>query len=377
MIKFSSSFECGNGKNFCHIKENRYRCEVSGDKITYCYYFCFDIKNEGAETEIDIEIWHDPDINDPEGFISHFPTTIWVSTQDINRFHPLEQSLCTVFKDHIVVHLNLAPESIMRITNNWPSPYSDTCNFIKKLADERTNTEVFSLGKTVLKRDIVGIRTGAQGKPRILCLAGQHPIEFPGIWAVRTIADFITSKIPYAEEMRKNFLFEIIPIVNPDGNIAGRNCFTEEGIDLYQAFGENPDAEYPESVEGRLLWKWATDKKAALWINFHCYLGWRTNSEYPYDGWYQVPYETFSDIREREIYCLMCDVMRLLTDAPSTSIEPSVHWINSLEYQLAKRYNIPHVFYEINGGTAGPFQSGKRGLQVFFNTIRTLEHYIR
>ncbi len=375
MIKFSSSFECGNGKNFRKIGKNRYRCEVSGDKKVYCYYFCFDVENKGNSADIDIEVWHDPIVNDPEGFISHFPTTIWISTQDMKRFYPLEQSMSAVCDDHIIIHLKLKPQSKIRITNNWPATYSDTSNFIRNLAEQR-NAEIFSLGKSAGKRDIIGIRTGTQGKPRILCLAGQHPIEFPGIWAVRTIADFITSKLPEAENMRKNFLFEIIPVVNPDGNVAGRNCFTDEGVDLYQAFGENPDAEYPQSVEGKLLWKWAVDTETALWINFHCYLGWRTNSEYPYDGWYRVPYEIFLDPRKKDVYQLLCDAVRLLTDAPSTSIEPDTHWLNSFEHQLAKRYSIPHVFYEINGGSAGPFQSGKRGLQVFIQAVKTLQHCI-
>ncbi len=374
MIEFSISFECGNGKNFSQIGQNRYRCEVSGDKKVYCYYFCFDIENTSKEARsIDIEIWNDPLINDVEGFISHFPTTIWISTPDGKRFQALEQSLCRVKQSHIELSLLIGPEEKKRITNNWPCSYSDTCSFMKKIAEERGNCEIFIAGKSAGKRDIAGIKTGGKDKPRVLVLAGQHPVEFPGIWAVRGIIDFITSQIPEAERLREKFLFEIIPIVNPDGNVAGRNCFTDERVDLYQVFGDNPDLKEPESTEGKILWKWATEPVADLWINFHCYLGWRTNSEFPYDGWYQVPYDTFSDPVKRKIYTKLCDTIRLMTDAPSTSVEPDTHWINSFEHQFAKRYNIPHVFYEINGGTAGPFQSCKRGLNVFIQAMKTFE----
>ncbi|MCM8758462.1 MAG: hypothetical protein NC906_01640 [Candidatus Omnitrophica bacterium] len=374
MITFSSSFECGNGKNFKKIDNNRYRCEVIGDKKVYCYYFCFDVENTSKKMQsFAIEIWNDPDIDDVEGFISHFPTTIWVSTSDGKRFHVLDRSFCLVKKDHIEISITLNPGEKRRITNNWPCYYSETCIFLKKLAWERKNCEIFIVGKSAGNRDIIGIKTGKIGKPRILCLAGQHPIEFPGIWAARGIADFITSEIPHAEQLRQNFYFEIIPVVNPDGNVAGRNCFTDEGVDLYQVFGENPEEKEPQSTEGRILWRWATNPPADLWINFHCYLGWRTNSEYPYDGWYQVPYDTFSNTEKRRIYSRLCDTLRLLTDAPSTSIEPEIHWQNSFEHQLAKRFNIPHVFYEINGGTAGPFQSMKRGLNVFMQAMKTFD----
>ncbi|MCM8815739.1 MAG: hypothetical protein NC931_07175 [Candidatus Omnitrophica bacterium] len=374
MINLSSSFECGNGKNFFQLGENRYRCEVVGDKKVYCYYFCFDVENisENEET-VYIEVWQDPLIGDSEGFISHFPTTIWISTKDGRRFQPLEQSLCRVNRQNIEISISLKPGEKRRITNNWPCYYSDTKNFLEHLVNERKNCEILILGKSCGNRDIIGIKAGTRGKPRILCLAGQHPVEFPGIWAIRAIADFITSGIPEAENLRKKFWFEIVPIANPDGNVAGRNCFTDEGVDLYQVFGENPDTDEPDSTEGKILWRWATGLPADLWINFHCYLGWRTNSEFPYDGWYQVPYDTFTDIKKRKVYERLCDTIRLMTDAASTSIEPEIHWLNSFEHQLARRYNIPHVFYEINGGTAGPFQSQKRGLNVFIQTMKTFE----
>lgn len=377
MIVFSSSFECGNGKNFKKIGKNRYRCEVIGDKKVYCYYFCFDLENTSKKVqEIEVEIWNDPLIDDVEGFISHFPTTIWISSKGTGKFLALDSRLCRVKEAHIEITIVLNPGEKRRITNNWPCYYSDTCDFLEKIVKERGNCEIFVCGKSAGNRQITGIRTGEKGKPRVLCLAGQHPVEFPGIWAVRSIADFITSQIPEAERLRKRFYFEIIPIVNPDGNVNGRNCFTDEKVDLYQVFGENPDADQPQSTEGKILWQWATHPPADLWINFHCYLGWRTNSEFPYDGWYQVPYETFSNPEKRKIYIALCDTMRLLTDAPSTSIEPEIHWQNSFEHQLATRYSIPHVFYEINGGTAGPFQSSKRGLNVFIQCMRTFEHLI-
>ncbi|MGB9641853.1 MAG: M14 family zinc carboxypeptidase [Candidatus Ratteibacteria bacterium] len=376
MLKFSSSFECGNGKNFRQISENRYRCEVVGDKKVYCYYFCFEIENTGKDTASTIEVWHDPVVNDPEGFISHFPTTIWVSTDDGKRFHALEQSRCHTLDDHIEISLFLKQGKKLLITNHWPCTYSDTCNFLKNLVKDRKNCEIFSLGISAGNREILGIKAGNASGPRILCLAGQHPVEFSGIWAVRAIVDFITSCLPEAEALRNKFIFEIIPVVNPDGNVAGRNCFTDEGIDLYQVFGDYPDREHPDSTEGKLLWQWATEQNTDLWLNFHCYLGWRTNSEFPYDGWYEVPYNVFKNDSKRKIYRALCDTMRLLTDAPSTSTEPETHWLNSFEYQLAKRFSIPHVFYEINGATAGPFQSAKRGLKVFRNAMKTLEHVI-
>jgi hypothetical protein len=372
MVHFSSDFECGNSKNFRKIGKDRYRCEVVGDKKIYCYYFCFDVHNEGPATEVSIEVWHDPLVNDVSGFISHFPSTIWVAPQEWNRYRPLDQTCVEVHKEHLVIHLSLEANKTLRVTDNWPSPYSDTCAFLKKLAGERQDRCcLFTIGKSVQGREIIGLRAGTPGAPRMLCIAGQHPIEFPGVWAMRAIADYISSAIGEVQILREKMLIEVIPLVNPDGTVLGRNAFTSENFDMYVAFGSKPNAQEPEAAESKLLWRWITEKDTALWMNVHCYLGWRNNSEPPFDGWYEVPRGLFSDSKRKHTYEALCDTMRLETDSPSTTMEPDIHTENTLEYQIAKRYGIPSVFYEINGGTAGAFQSGKRGLRVFKNAVKT------
>ncbi len=376
MITITSDFECGNAKNVEQIADDRYRLEVIGDKPVYCYYFCFDVKNEGEATEIAIEVWHDPVIKDVPGFISHFPTTIWIRPEDSHRYQPLVLGDCETHAEHLVIHLPIAENQTIRVTDVWPSPYTDTCEFLRGLADERSDRcELFTLGQSVQGRDILGIRAGNPGKPRVLCIAGQHPIEFPGIWGMRGIADFITSLIPEAAALRDELLVEVIPMVNPDGTVMGRNGFNAEDKDVYLAFGDDPEAEEPEAHESKLLWRKALDEKPALWMNIHCYLGWRTNSEYPYDGWYEAPVSLFDDPGQARLYQALCDTMRLETTGPSTHITAAAHGENTICYQLAKRFDIPHVFYEINGGTAGPYGAGRRALEVFKGTMKTLLHH--
>ena len=47
MISIAADFECGNAKQIRQIAIDRFRLEVVGDKATYCYYFCFDVRNDG------------------------------------------------------------------------------------------------------------------------------------------------------------------------------------------------------------------------------------------------------------------------------------------------------------------------------------------
>ena len=147
---------------------------------------------------------------------------------------------------------------------------------------------------------------------------------------MRAIADFLTSQLPEAAAIRAQFEVQVIPQVNPDGTVAGRNGFNAEGLDMYQAFGDRPEAEEPEAHESKLLWGWAIARPLALWFNIHNYLGWRILSEPPFDGCYTVPVSLFSDPAQARRYEALCDVLRLKTDAPSGHLMPAAHGANTM-----------------------------------------------
>lgn len=375
MITITSDFECGNAKNVTQISDKHFRLEIVGDKATYSYYFCFDVQNRGTVTDVTVEVWADPVFNDPRDFVVSFPTTVWVKPEKMDRFKPF-QGRVDGCGDHLIIHLNLEANESVRVTNVWPAPYSDTCHFLQKLSEERSERcELFSLSKSIQGREILGIRAGTPGRPKVLCAAGQHPIEFTGTWGMRGIADFISSYLPDAVALREQLQVEVIPVVNPDGNVMGRDAFNAEGFDMYLTFGDNPDADEPEAHESKLLWRKMVEERPALWMNIHAYIGWKNNSEYPYDGWYEVVDPVFQNAGQAQLHQAICDTMRLETEGPSTHQKPSIQRQTTMCYQMAKRFGIPSVFYEINAGTAGPYGSAKRAIHVFRRAVNTLLHY--
>jgi hypothetical protein len=375
MVTLTSDFECGNAKNVTQVSDRRFRLEIVGDKTSYNFYFCFDVRNPGAATDVEIEVRADPAFGDPSGFVVCLPTTIWVRLKGMDRFKPLDQSQVENGGDHIVIHLSLKENDEVRVTDVWPAPYSETCAFLNRLADERGDRcEPFVLGKSVQGREIPGIRAGTPGRPKVLCVAGQHAVEFTGPWGMRGVADYVTSLLPDAVALRKELEVEVIPVVNPDGNVAGRNAFNAEGFDMFQAFGDHPDAEQPEAHESRLLWRKLAEERPALWMNIHAFVGWRTNSEYPYDGWYEVIDPVFQDPDQARFYQALCDTMRLETEGLSTHGRANVHRPNTLCYQMARRFGIPSAFYEINAASAGPHGAARRAIHVFKRAADTLLH---
>ena len=372
MISITADFECGNAKHIRQIAIDRFRLEVIGDKASYCYYFCFDVRNEGSPSVLTVEVWPDSEFG-PEGFVACLPTTVWVESRGEGRFKPLDRAQVQNSEEPLLVRLNLKENQTIRVTNAWPAPYSDTVEGLRKLAVEREDRcESFTIGTSVQGRDIPGIRAGAPGKPRILCVAGQHAVEFSGTWGMLGIADFITSLVPDAVALRERLQVEVLPAVNPDGNVMGRNAFNAEDLDMYRAFGEDPDAVAPEARESRLVWDRLVNDRPALWMNIHAFVGWRDNGEYPYDGWYEVVDPVFGDPDRARLYQALCDTMRLETDGMSTHGRANVHRENTLCYQMARRLGIPSVFYETNLATAGPHGAAKRAIHVFKRAIHTL-----
>ncbi|MDE2841297.1 MAG: M14 family zinc carboxypeptidase [Chloroflexota bacterium] len=380
MIRITSDVECGNGKEIERLAVDRFRLQVDGDKQSgYCGYFCFDIINEGPQADVTIELWEDAKFGGLTGFHSLFPTTVWFKPVDFHRYRPLPSAPPRCEKDHAIFTVPVEQDQHVRVAMTYVAPYSEIAESLRHLTAERGDRcALFSVGTTVQGREILGLRAGTPGKPKLFCVAGQHPHEHAGVWGVLGIADFMSSLLPEAAALRDQLDVFVVPTVNPDGNVLGRNAFNAEGFDMYQAFGDNPDADLPEAHESRLLWEWVTSELPTLWMNFHCYTGWRLNSEFPYDGWYEVEdYGLFSDPAQRRLYAALCDTLRLETDAPSTHERASIHQPNTLCYQFAKRFDLPHAFYEINNGTAGKHLGTQRALHVFKRVTNTLLHYVQ
>ena len=379
MIRLTSDVECGNGKAIEQVAADHFRLQVDGDKQSgYCAYFCFDIINEGPAANVTVDLWEDAKFDAPTGFRTLFPTTIWLKPVDFHRYRPLPGTPPTSIEGHITFTVPVEEDQHMRVAMTYVAPYSEVAALLREFAAARADRcSLLSVGTTVQGREILGLRAGTPGKPKLFCVAGQHPHEHAGVWGVFGIADFISSALPEAEALRNELEVFVVPTVNPDGNVLGRNAFNAEGFDMYQAFGDDPEADLPEAHESRLLWNWVATEKPALWMNFHCFTGWRLNSEYPYDGWYEVAdYTLYENAEQRRLYAAICDTMRLETDGASTHERASIHRPNTLCYQFAKRLGVPHAFYEINNGTAGKHLGAQRAIHVFKRVTNTLLHYV-
>lgn len=54
-------------------------------------------------------------------------------------------------------------------------------------------------------------------KIKVILTAGIHPVEFNGNWALHAMVEFLISDDPKAREIRRNAIFYVYPLINPDG----------------------------------------------------------------------------------------------------------------------------------------------------------------
>ena len=74
---------------------------------------------------------------------------------------------------------------------------------------------------TITSKDKNPLSEKFQSKKGIFLSARVHPGETNSSWMMRGILEFLTSNCAEARALRDNFIFKIVPILNPDGVING------------------------------------------------------------------------------------------------------------------------------------------------------------
>jgi hypothetical protein len=75
-------------------------------------------------------------------------------------------------------------------------------------------------------------------KKAIIFTARVHPGESNGSYVIQGVIEFLLSNDPAAKNLRKNFIFKIVPMLNPDGVIRGNFRMNILGKDLNRMWDE-------------------------------------------------------------------------------------------------------------------------------------------
>lgn len=113
--------------------------------------------------------------------------------------------------------------------------------------------EHFRLMQTPAGYPIDAFRVGSKspGTPTAILVARAHPGEVPASWIMRGVCDFLLiDRSPCADRCRQRLSWVLVPMLNPDGVVAGNTRTNMSGVDLNR---HHHDDSAPETVALRAL----------------------------------------------------------------------------------------------------------------------------
>jgi murein tripeptide amidase MpaA len=128
------------------------------------------------------------------------------------------------------------------VAHCYPYTYTDCCNLLERLCSNQTKDKI---RKTVLTKTIAGnncemvIITNFNSRPELIAqrraviLSSRvHPGESNASFMMEGTLQYLVSDDEGARYLRDNFVFKIIPMLNPDGVIVGNYRCSLSGLDL-------------------------------------------------------------------------------------------------------------------------------------------------
>jgi len=378
-MNVTSDFECGNGKNIAEVAPGHWRIEEEGEKAPYCKYFCVRLEAGEDGGPVRLDIYPDPDLGEEgrTGMLGHYPAPLWLSDEEMdhwvhvsNRWPGVE----TYGPDHLSTQVVVPAKGSLYVASNVVLPWSKLKAWAEALSAR--GAIVDSLGSSFEGREIPRLRlptTGGGDALTVFVLSGQHPSEHCGPLAACGIAEFLCSSLPEARAIRERCEVWLVPMINVDGNVQGRNGWTMEDVNPCSDFQGACDGASPKATENRLLWSWLSGELCPdVSFNFHGYLGRRRFADPPYDGCYVLerPGEVYPSSERCELYRAVRDT--LFWDTPGLSARaPGKVSTTMLAYNLARACATIVPFYEINHAFHGVNGAKRKGADVFRAVMRT------
>lgn len=288
-ITASTLFATGSGKKIQFMDDKTVQIRVASDPIGskytvgYDYYFHIALTNNSKYSErITLEALRpdtDPDLED------WFPTKAPIfCSNDGKSWYSLTSVKAT--KNHLDYKCPVTIKSgeTLQIANNIPINPELVTKRLQSIAEENSDTiKYYEIGDSVKGFPIPLIEIDynpSKKKDRFLIWAGIHPSEpdpLANFWAI----DWLLSNDPNAIKARDTYIFNIIPMVNPDGFRLGTSGCNANGINIFWNFFKNGHETCPESTA---LWKWIQRKPPQVSLDIHAYIYQVNKQARPYIG---------------------------------------------------------------------------------------------
>lgn len=309
-LKFGSSFECGNLKRAIRVFDDEYDLILSTDINTtsFIQWFYFSVENARSDVTYKFNIIN---MEKPASMFNDGQRVLLFSEKRFmwSGFGWLRSGHDVAYvknsyrrrgmkrkKDAGASHYTLTfsirfphDDDRLFIANCYPYSYSDLIGFLRKLQLERRETEDFLIAQnmcatqcgnatplltiTTLRRD--GVACSAEEiAQRSMCVvsARVHPGESNASFMAKGLIEYLLADTEAAAYLRNNFVFKIVPMLNPDGVVNGNHRCALSGKDLNREFlkpdrRRNPTIFYLKAL--CRYWKEVEGRNLILYGDFH------------------------------------------------------------------------------------------------------------
>lgn len=150
--------------------------------------------------------------------------------------------------------------------HTFPYTYSDLLRHLSRWEQDERIAKFFhrrTLCETLAgnKCEVITITDRASGamearnKPSIVVSARVHPGESNSSFMIHGLIDFLCSESPEAVNLRRTFIFTIVPMLNPDGVVHGNYRCSLAGTDLNRRYADSHPTFHPTIVAFKSLLK--------------------------------------------------------------------------------------------------------------------------
>lgn len=259
-ITFDSSFESGNGTGFTEVSAGTYSFQLEPDSnSTDRQWFYFEVNGASGQT-LTFQLTNTNTHNVP----SHWNTARPIfSTDGGETWDHVGGS--TSYSPNVFTFSHAFTQNSERIA--FHHPYTFTMAEEKmdewELHPDATRTV---LGTSVQGRDVDFFRVTEEGfsndfdKLGVWIVCRLHSAEVTASFTMEAFMDFLLSEVDEAQALRRNAVFNIVPMANPDGVYIGNYRNNAAGINLNRVWDGSANASTSPEV---LVIKGAIDQWVA------------------------------------------------------------------------------------------------------------------
>ncbi|XP_042237188.1 cytosolic carboxypeptidase Nna1-like isoform X6 [Homarus americanus] len=231
-LQFESRFECGNLGKAVQVSECYYELHLRADMYTsrHTQWFYFAVSNTCKDITYRFSIVN---LTKGDSLYNHGMRPLMYSDQEM-ELHGVGWRRCATniiyFKNHDSSD-NACFDSDDDGEDDVPS-YTLTFNITFPHDDDTVYiAHCYPYSYSDLQEHLLTIQK------RAVVLTGRvHPGETPSSWIMKGVLDFLTADHPKARELRCQFIFKVIPMLNPDGVIVGNHRCSLVGRDLNRQY---------------------------------------------------------------------------------------------------------------------------------------------